>query len=40
MEDTSGTPYIGYKFRGNVWRFLEPGENDTFKSNSEEMQGI
>ena len=39
MEDTSGTPYIGYKFRGNVWRFLEPGENDTFKSNSEGNAG-
>ena len=39
MEDTSGKPYIGYKFRGNVWRFLEPGEKDTFKSNSEGNAG-
>ena len=39
MEDTSGKPYIGYKFRGTVWRFLEPGEKDTFKSNSEGNAG-
>ena len=39
METTNGTPYIGYKFRGNVWRFLEPGEKDTFKSHSEGNSG-
>ena len=39
MEDTSGKPYIGYKFRGTVWRFLEPGKKDTFKSNSEGNAG-
>jgi len=34
MVDTDGKPYVGRKFRGKLWRFLEPTANDTFKSNS------
>ena len=32
---TKGTPYIGKKFFGKLWRFLEPKEGDDFESNSE-----
>ena len=34
MVDTDGSPYIGRKFRGKLWRFLEPSKGDTFESNS------
>jgi len=34
MTDTKGDVYVGYKFRGKLWRFLEPGEKDKFSSNS------
>ena len=34
LEHTKGKPYIGMKFRGNLWRFLEPQKDDTFESNS------
>ena len=34
MKDIKGDVYIGYKFKGKLWRFLEPGEKDTFSSNS------
>tara|TARA_Y100000310_G_C20330575_1_gene645056 strand:- start:75 stop:701 length:627 start_codon:yes stop_codon:yes gene_type:complete len=30
---TKGDVYIGCKFRGKLWRFLEPGKDDTFESN-------
>jgi len=33
-KHTKGTPYIGKKFFGKLWRFLEPTEKDTFESNS------
>ena len=39
MEKTMGDAYIGYKFLGKVWRFLEPGEKDTFKSHSDGNAG-
>ena len=32
---TKGDVYIGKRFFGKVWRFLEPKEDDTFTSNSE-----
>ena len=35
LEDTKGDSYIGMKFRGKLWRFLEPQKDDTFESNSE-----
>ena len=35
LEKTKGKPYIGMKFRGNLWRFLEPQKDDTFESNAE-----
>jgi len=33
-QHTKGDIYIGKKFLGNLWRFLEPTENDDFESNS------
>ena len=35
MEDTKGDCYVGKKFKGKVWRFLEPTANDDFESYSE-----
>ena len=34
LEKTQGDVYVGKKFRGKVWRFLEPQKDDTFESNS------
>ena len=31
---TKGNVYIGRKFKGKLWRFLEPSKEDTFESNS------
>jgi hypothetical protein len=31
---TSGSVYVGGKFRGKLWRFLEPSKDDTFESNA------
>ena len=31
----AGDSFVGKKFRGNLWRFLEPKEGDDFESNSE-----
>lgn len=39
MEDTKGDCYVGSKFRGKVWRFLEPTANDSFESYPEGNQG-
>ena len=39
MEKTKGDCYVGAKFRGKLWRFLEPGKDDTFTSNSEGNTG-
>ena len=39
MEETKGDCYVGAKFRGKLWRFLEPGKDDTFTSNSEGNTG-
>ena len=35
LEDTKGDCYVGKKFKGKVWRFLEPTANDDFESYSE-----
>tara|TARA_R110000824_G_scaffold284376_1_gene472668 strand:+ start:5992 stop:6621 length:630 start_codon:yes stop_codon:yes gene_type:complete len=34
LEKTKGDAYIGRKFRGKLWRFLEPQDDDAFESNS------
>ena len=34
LKPTKGSEYIGKKFRGKVWRFLEPQKGDTFESNA------
>tara|TARA_R110002110_G_scaffold312944_1_gene526280 strand:- start:744 stop:1379 length:636 start_codon:yes stop_codon:yes gene_type:complete len=39
MEETKGDCYVGSKFRGKVWRFLEPTEKDTFESYPEGNAG-
>ena len=41
MEETKGDCYVGSKFRGKVWRFLEPNAKlkDTFESNPEGNAG-
>ena len=33
-KHTKGTPYVGKKFFGKLWRFVEPKEGDSFESNS------
>ena len=33
--NTKGHDYIGKKFKGNLWKFLEPGKDDTFESNAD-----
>ena len=38
-EHISGKEYVGLKFRGNVWRFLEPKESDSFESNANGNKG-
>ena len=35
LEETKGHVYVGKKFRGKLWRFLEPQEGDSFESNSD-----
>ena len=37
--ETDGAAYIGKKFLGRLWRFLEPTENDDFESNSSGNSG-
>jgi len=39
MEETKGDCYVGSKFRGKLWRFLEPTKKDTFESNPEGNSG-
>ena len=34
-----GTPYVGKKFFGKLWRFLEPKDDDKFESNSSGNSG-
>tara|TARA_R100000781_G_scaffold110631_1_gene76205 strand:+ start:701 stop:1333 length:633 start_codon:yes stop_codon:yes gene_type:complete len=38
-EITKGDCYAGSKFRGKLWRFLEPSKDDTFQSNSDGNNG-
>ena len=35
MLTTKGHVYIGKKFKGKLWRFLEPSKDDTFESNAD-----
>ena len=35
LEIKAGESFVGKKFRGNLWRFLEPKDGDKFESNSE-----
>jgi|TARA_R110002012_G_scaffold94751_1_gene229443 hypothetical protein len=35
VVDTDGSAYVGYKFKGSIFKYLEPGEGDTFESRSE-----
>ena len=37
--NTDGGVYEGYRFKGKVWRFLEPQKGDTFSSNNEGNKG-
>ena len=37
---TKGHHYIGKKFRGNLWKFLEPGKDDDFESNTDGNTGF
>ena len=30
-----GEAYVGYKFKGSIFKYLEPGKDDTFKSRTE-----
>ena len=32
--DTNGDVYVGGKFKGKLWRFLEPSKDDKFESNA------
>ena len=34
-KQTKGATYVGKKFFGKLWRFIEPQEGDSFESNSE-----
>ena len=36
---TKGDVYVGRRFKGKLWRFLEPTKNDTFKSNASGNNG-
>ena len=31
--NTKGHDYVGKKFKGNLWKFLEPSKDDKFDSN-------
>ena len=33
--EANGSAYVGYKFKGSIFKYLEPGEGDTFESRSE-----
>ena len=37
---TKGHDYVGKKFKGNLWKFLEPGKDDTFESNADGNAGF
>ena len=38
--ETKGHDYVGKKFRGNLWKFLEPGKDDDFDSNADGNTGF
>ena len=33
--EASGSDYVGYKFKGSIFKYLEPGKGDTFESRNE-----
>ena len=35
VVDTDGSAYVGYKFKGSIFKYLEPGKGDKFESRSE-----
>ena len=35
VVDTDGSAYVGYKFKGSIFKYLEPGNDDKFESRSE-----
>ena len=35
VVDTDGSAYIGYKFKGSIFKYLEPGKDDKFEARSE-----
>ena len=35
VVDTDGSAYVGYKFKGSIFKYLEPGKDDKFESRSE-----
>ena len=35
VVDTEGSAYIGYKFKGSIFKYLEPGKDDKFEARSE-----
>ena len=38
--NTKGHDYVGKKFKGNLWKFLEPSKDDTFESNADGNTGF
>ena len=39
LVKTGGEVYVGKKFKGKLWRFLEPSKDDTFESNTSGNKG-
>ena len=35
VVETDGGAYVGFKFKGSIFKYLEPGKGDTFESRSE-----
>jgi len=35
MLEGDGSAYVGYKFKGSIFKYLEPGKDDTFKPRTE-----
>ena len=35
VVDTDGSAYVGYKFKGSIFKYLEPGKDDKFEARSD-----
>ena len=35
VVDTDGGAYVGYKFKGSIFKYLEPGKDDKFEARSD-----